>query len=235
VPETGVELNKLLIQARAGDADAREAVLGRLKPFAAQVAVRVTGRHLTWENDDELGVALCALNEAIDAYKPEAGAGFKAFAAQVIRRRLIDHHRREARHRQVTVSLDDLVVDPAEPAPADGGDLPQAVAALRRELGLYGLDFASLAAASPKHRDTREALIGAARAVADDPEMLKILETQKRLPLKELALATGLSRRVLERGRRYIVAVALILSRPELYPLRAFAGLNREQPGGKER
>lgn len=227
-------MNELLLQARGGNAAARETILARLKPFAAQVAARVTGRHLAWENDDELGIALCALNEAIDAYDPTAGAGFQSFAAQVIRRRLIDHHRREMRHRQGTVSLEDLSVDPAEPAPDESGDLPLAVEALQRELSLYGLNFADLAAASPKHRDTREALIRAARTVAGDPELLRVLETQRRLPLRELAAKTGLSRRVLERGRRYIVAVTLVLSRRELYPLRAFAGLNRDPADGKE-
>ncbi|MDI6710160.1 MAG: sigma-70 family RNA polymerase sigma factor [Bacillota bacterium] len=234
MPQTGVGLNELLLQARAGNAEARETILGRLKPFAAQVAARVTGRHLAWENDDELGVALCALNEAIDAYDPAAGAGFQSFAAQVIRRRLIDHHRREMRHRQGMVSLEELSVDPAEPVPAEPGDLPLAVEALRQQLGLYGLDFADLVAASPKHRDTREALIRAARSVAGDPDLRQVLETQRRLPLRELAAKTGLSRRVLERGRRYIVALALVLSRPELYPLRTFAGLNRDPSGGKE-
>lgn len=233
MPQTGLDITGLVAQARAGSNQARNDVLNRLKPFAGRIAVHTTGRSLAWENDDELGVALSALNEAIDAFDPRAGAKFESFAAQVIRRRLIDHARREVRYRRKVLSLDDLNIDPATPVPPEGCDLPLAVEALKRELRRYGLGFSDLVRASPKHRDTRETLIRAARALAADPEMRQVLETQRRLPLTRLMQVTGLSRRVLERGRRYIIAIVLILAKPEFYPLRSFAGLNTDSDADK--
>jgi len=44
------------------------------------------------------------------------------------------------------------------------------------------------------------------------------LERTGRLPLQELELATGLSRKVLERGRKYVLALSLIFAHPEEFP-----------------
>src|SRR5690606_2812765 len=57
-------------------------------------------RYIDPSHDDEYSIALAAFNEAIDGYQEGAGKSFLGFAETVIRRRLIDHVRREQRHAQ---------------------------------------------------------------------------------------------------------------------------------------
>ncbi|MEW6447844.1 MAG: sigma factor, partial [Bacillota bacterium] len=87
------ELENWVIQAQAGDSQAREKVLVQSQAFVARVAARYARRYLHWSNDDELSVAWLALNEAIDQFRPGSGTSFLAFAKVVIRRRLVDYFR----------------------------------------------------------------------------------------------------------------------------------------------
>ncbi len=92
----------------------------------------------------------------------------------------------------------------------------------------YRISLADLVKVSPKHRDTKESLVGAARRLVESPQMLEYLHNYKQLPLKELVAATGLSRRVLEKGRKYIITVALIIYCPQFSPLKNFVQLTSE-------
>jgi RNA polymerase sigma factor len=82
----------------------------------------------------------------------------------------------------------------------------------------YGLSLRDLVNASPKHKDARMNLLKVARTLAGDSDLLALLVEKKRLPLNELSLATGVSRKTLERGRRYILAASLIMGFPDEFP-----------------
>jgi RNA polymerase sigma factor len=231
------EIFQLVLRARRGDLRAREDLIGACKPFIARVAARICGRYLTWENDDELSIALIAFNEAIDAYdvRQRRGVPFLTFAHRVIHRRLTDHFRREKRHRRWDLLPLDLTVEEVLLA-----DRARALTAFRREqeaqavaelldrlqeaLAVYGIGLRDLAAATPRHRDTRTVLSRVARVISASPALREHLERYGTLPLRALVRQTGVSRRVLERGRRYIIALVVILTHPELAPLRRLLG-----------
>ncbi|MEW5935135.1 MAG: sigma factor, partial [Bacillota bacterium] len=97
-------LDWLVAQAQAGDPGAREALLRGYQPFALRVAAEARGRFVG-PSSEEAATALLALNEAIDSYRPDRGVSFLAFCAAVIKRRLIDHYRRQSRSaREVPLS-----------------------------------------------------------------------------------------------------------------------------------
>ncbi|MBC7104682.1 MAG: sigma-70 family RNA polymerase sigma factor [Firmicutes bacterium] len=227
------EILQLVLRARRGDQRAREELIEACRPFMARVAARICGRYLTWENDDELSIALIAFNEAIDAYdvRCRRGVPFLTFAHRVIHRRLTDHFRRERRHRRPNLLPLDLTVEEVLLA-----DRNRALTAFRREqeaqavaelverlreaLEVYGIGLRDLAAATPRHRDTRAVLVRVARTISASPGLREHLERYGTLPLRALMRQTGVGRRVLERGRRYIIALVVILTHPDLAPLR---------------
>lgn len=227
-----LRLSQLVAAARAGDRVAREELLAFHRPFIHQVASRVAGRTLHWENDDELSVALLAFNEALDQYEGRGGAGFLTYATTVIRHRLLDHYRRESRlPRPVGLAAspdEDMPVAPAEIHEAwlryEAEEEERATAAeidlLIQELSQYGITLADLVASSPKHRDTKATLLRVVRTLLSRPELLAALRRTRQLPVKELESLTGVHRKVLERGRRYIVAVAVVMMHPDLPRIR---------------
>ncbi len=213
--------------AQAGDEAGREALLTDYRPFVLRVASRACGRYLRPEVDDEASVALIAFNEAIDRYDAQSGASFVTFAEMVVKRRLIDHFRRARGSRETPLSDFDVedaegqVSNPVEVAAALAVHRDRSEAEERRldierfqeALGAYGIALDDLVKASPQHRDARERAIAVARAVAGNPEWASYLREHRSLPLKALERAggLGLSRKTLERQRKYIIAVALVL------------------------
>lgn len=217
---------ELIAKARQGDTQAREQVLAEHRPFVQKVARATCRRFLEWGQDEELSVALLALNEAIDRYDTDRGVPFEAYARTVVRSRLLDFLRREARERQryVLGQEADEAAEWAELA-RDAYDREilareraEEIAAYAARLRDFNLSLAELARVSPKHRDSRQLMFRAAQALVERQELFQRLVATKRLPLAELSLASGISRKTLEKGRKYIVAVSLILGYPEEFP-----------------
>lgn len=228
------EMERLLEQARNREEFAREKLILLYKPFVLKVTTQICGRYLNWEQDDELSIALIAFNEAIDAYNPNGNMSFLRFSQGVIHRRLVDFFRKEGKQRRFySVTFDPKsnkeieVIDQSSAwehyrARDQQESLSEAVAAFKVILGAYGMTVSDLLKACPKHRDTRENLMDVARTMSLHDDLLNYLKKNKQVPVKELSLVTGVSRRVLENGRKFLIAICLILAMPELYPLRSF-------------
>lgn len=229
----------LLVRARQGDEPAREEIIRRFTPLVLRVAAQLTGRYVQVGEDDEVSVGLMALSEAIDGYDARRGAAFTAFAELVIKRRIIDHLRRQGREKAVPAAALAGVAEQVAGTELRRWEDAEAVARHaaedeRRErraeiadfagaLERYGITFADLTACSPRHRDARQRALAAARCLAESAELRAHLLERNELPLARLAAAAGIPRKTLERQRRYIVAVALLLTGD--YPhLRSYIG-----------
>lgn len=211
-PVSGTELTRLLQQAQAGDDIARDHLIRSYADWAVRVAAKHCGRYLHRDHDDEASIALSAVDEAVLTYRSDAGSQFTSFLAMVIKRRLIDYHRRQSRH--------------VEPPLRDAGDLEQTpdeedekrrqlveeIEAFMEELGRYGVTLEQLVRSSPKQKDARQRTWAVAEKVVNTPELIASFQQQRELPLKHLAPLVNVSRKTLERQRTYIVAMVIILN-----------------------
>ncbi len=213
--------------ARDGDAQAREDLIRDYTPFILKTASGGARRYLVQGRDEEVSVALQAFNEAISAYASPR-PGFLAFAATVIRRRLIDYYRKERRRDEVPFSslTDDDESDGEWPASAEASrsflvddwsrvlerrdDIERWVEVLKG----YNLTLKEVVKATPKHVDARERAIRTAVLLARDPVLVKKFRESKRLPIDDLVSAFPdevASRKTLERQKDYLTAIAAIL------------------------
>ena len=224
-PPEGSSVDRLLEPARRGDAQAREDLLRQYTPLVLRVGSQVSGRYLQVGRDEEVSVGLLALNEAVDRFDSSRGASFISFAEMVIKRRLIDYYRRQKGKSEIPLS--DLEAEDDEGNPLqtveqreaisrfveeqEADDRKHEIVRYARRLAEYGIKFSELALISPKHEDARDRAIEAARLVARNPLFSQHLQTKKELPLKQLEERVGVSRKTLERQRKYIIAVALIM------------------------
>lgn len=231
------ETDERLAAARDGDAEAREALIRNYLPLVLRVASRACGRYLQVGRDEEVSVGLMAFNEAIDRYRPDSGAAFVSFAEMVIRRRLIDHFRRESARPETPLSEFEQEDDEGEiwspveirgalidhRARSESQDRREEVLRYRDVLAGYGIGLEELVRLTPRHRDARERAIAVAREVARNVAWSDHLRRTKSLPLKAMERdeALGVSRKTLERQRKYIVAVALLFME-DLESLRAY-------------
>ncbi|AQS59724.1 RNA polymerase sigma-I factor [Desulforamulus ferrireducens] len=216
-----------LNQAKQGDTQVRENILAEAKPFILNTCVKYCNRSLEWGRDEELSIGLLAFNEAIDRFEEERNIPFLGFARLVIKSRLTDYFRREARHRHqpleyqvadnAPVQLETTQAWEKYLQEAEAQERQEEILEFQKELLTYGISVSELVEASPKHRDSRESLLSLAKQVNDNPALMEQLVRTKRLPIKELTLLSGLHRKTIEKSRRYIIAMALLLSKREQY------------------
>jgi RNA polymerase sigma factor len=222
----------LVVRIQKGDLRMRNQFITDYQPYIAKVTSQFCKRYIDPARDDEFSVALAAFNEAISQYDPQAGRSFLGFAETVIRRRLIDYVRKEQRNAgHVPYSSFDVEdeednwINPVEVHQAvqefekqKGTEERQSeILDLSRVLQEFGIRFTDLVEASPKHADSRESLFALARILAEDADLMRHLLDKRLLPIKELLEKVSLSRKTLERNRKYIIAVALIYQGPYPY------------------
>ncbi|WP_199615487.1 RNA polymerase sigma factor SigI [Paenibacillus alkalitolerans] len=218
------DLEAAIERIQAGDEVLRNDVIRQYQPFIAKTAGQFCKRYIQ-PDADEFSIALAAFNEAINGFDVKAGRSFLGFAEGVIRRRLIDHVRREQRFAvQIPQSAFEIENDDDEHFdPIDAKEAVQRyerdqaaderrleIETLSSQLADFGITFADLVDSSPKHEDSRRMLIGIGALLSRHPELSATMLAKKSLPLKELTELVDVSRKTLERGRKYIIAVTLI-------------------------
>ncbi len=223
------EVNALALRA-SGDERVREQLIRDNEQLILRTASAVTRRYIG-KSDDEWAVALYAFSRAIDLYDSSKG-DFLPFSQMVIRRELVDAYRAQARHApEMTVAphvLDgdgDPEEDPEhvylavvrDSVDASDHSLHDEIVAANAMLGTYGFRFFDLTECSPRQEKTRRECAAAIRGLLRDPPLLvELLRQNKKLPIAELQRLSGVSRKTLDRYRKYIIMAALVLS--EDYP-----------------
>ncbi len=223
------------------DSEAREDFLAESQTFIRHVASQACFRFLEWGRDDELSEALIAFNEAIDLFVVDKGVPFLGYARVLMKRRLIDYYRRQrlrqassldqediGRGVDIHLGLDEFLVQ--EQSCERAAEIQQ----FAKALASFQLTFQDLVAVSPKHKDSRETLLRAARELALDTELWSQVEQKGKVPMQALALKTQIHLKVLERGRKYILAVALLIANQHDYVYLREYVLPREKEGRNE-
>lgn len=201
----------------------RNHLLQKYRPFISKSVSKVCKRYINPSVDDEFSVGLEAFNEAISQYSPEKGKSFLTFADMVIRRRVIDYIRKESRHDQ-SISLfheegeEGEKYHPYEIRAAihqyqmesDTVNRKEEILLLQEKLKDYGVSFFDLVDEAPKHVDARQNAFSIAKLLVEDQLLKQTFLQKKCLPLKELTKKVELSRKTIERNRKYITALALI-------------------------
>lgn len=216
----GVDETEVLRAAQ--DERAREELIRRQEKNILRIASRAKHRFVT-KSDDEWSIALFAFSRAIDTYRVGSG-GFLRYAETLIRRSLIDAHRAEARHapeRSVPPEAFDGEAENEATGPVVCAVVKESIRAadtrLRDEivsanaaLGAYGFRFYDLIDCSPKQGKTRSACNAAVQTLLGSPEGLQKLVRTRQLPMRDLIRLGGISQRILEKYRRYIVAAVIL-------------------------
>ena len=217
-----------IMKAQSGDSVVREQLLAQYKPFVAKTAAKVCGRFIDPLNDDEFSIAFGAFNEAIDRYDPQKQSSFLTFAETMIRNKLVDYFRQQQKFdAQIAFSslanADEDFVDVQERVSRSSSlnqfaqeQLQEArkleIAELQQTLRPYGIQFADLVKLSPKHDDSRRMLGSLAQRMVEDDSIRNAILTTNKLPLLEVSNRLAASRKTLERHRKYLIALTVILA-----------------------
>lgn len=203
------------------DESSRNKFLEEHKAFARKVACAHCRRLLEWGRDEELSIAMMALNSAIDDFRPDKGAKFTTFASVVIKRRLIDYQRSRQRYSEREVVVEDIFPSAAQVSWGEEYLRLERAAELEEYSALleqYGINFADLARESPRQQGVRDRFFRVAKLVASRPELMAKILSQGRLPLEQIARLTGESQKSLGKRRHYLIALLLVAAREQDFP-----------------
>ncbi|MEK3805241.1 MULTISPECIES: RNA polymerase sigma factor SigI [unclassified Metabacillus] len=223
-------LEETVLQIQDGDTQLQNTLIDQYKPFVAKTVSSVCKRYID-EKDDEFSIGLIAFNEAIEKYSTEKGSSLLAFAELIIKRKVIDYIRKEARNAQ-TVNIDLQEHEEGEASQSkieaelsveehqkliEQEQRREEIVYFHKVLQEFGLSFSELMENSPKHMDARQNAIKVAQVLIEHDELRRILFAKKQLPVKQLESLVSVSRKTIERNRKYIIAMTIILSGDYVY------------------
>lgn len=223
--EQSFDINVLLPQNRSNFIEAN-------KGFIYSTTSKLCKRHLTWENDEELSIALFAFNIACDKYDKTKG-NFYGFCKTIIKNALIDFFRKNKSSPNLMFDNNDGRIDYLDSKNSinnyeiklDNQFRADEIKLFSEELLKYKIDFDTLINSSPSHKDTRKSLLNLAYLCTKEQTILNHMKTKLRLPTKEATILTGCNKKFIEKWRKYIISLILILTNSEYVYLKSYLNI----------
>ncbi|MBU3184678.1 RNA polymerase subunit sigma-28 [Clostridium estertheticum] len=199
------------------------------KGFIYSTTNKICKRHLSWENDEELSIALTSFNVACNKYDKTKG-NFYGFSKIIIKNSLIDFFRKNATCPSLMFSNNEFNIDYIDEKNSitnfeiqiENEFRVDEINLFSKELLKYKINFDSLINLSPSHKDTRNNLLNVAFLSSREESILRHLRTKKRLPTKEIIILTASNRKLIEKWRIYIISLILIITNPEYVYLKSY-------------
>ncbi|MBM7614742.1 RNA polymerase sigma-I factor [Alkaliphilus hydrothermalis] len=199
-----------------GDEKEKNKLIQEYIPFIQKNISQQVGKYIDINNDDLYSVGLMAFNEAINKYNQEKGS-FLSFASMVIKSRVIDQLRKESkRSKEVYISQFSSEVDGADYLMATEGfenklEIKMDMKTLLQRMETFGVTLDDLIKEAPKHVDTRVNAVKIGRYVYENKGLRAKFMKTNNLPVGDLIKDLDVSKKVLQRSRKFIIAVILIL------------------------
>lgn len=195
---------------------AREILIESKKDFICSCASKAAGKYIDC-HDDIYSVSLIAFNDAIDAFDKEKGY-FYSFAAKVIHNRVIDYLKSENKYGNI-VSLnicsndnEENTFDIEDKKSKVSSDTALEIYSLKEELEKFDISFFDLPKASPKAKKTKEVCLKVISFILRNKDVLKSIYDKRCLPANEISIGVPVSKKILDKHRKYIIAGVLICS-----------------------
>jgi len=192
--------------------------------FIIKCASSVSHSYIT-KSDDEWSIALLGFTQALDNYQLDKG-NFYHFAELLIRHKLIDYHRAQAKY-DPEVTVNPIVFDAEQDADDENSSILIAVSekirkegnnsitleieAINETIASYGFTFFDLVDCSPKAAKTKTSCAHAVAYILQNPILIQELQKTHMLPIKIIEKSVKIPRKILERHRKYIIAAVEIL------------------------
>lgn len=219
--ETVLSLDERALKA-AADKTAHNDMIEEFRPFLHNCTARYASADRN-KHDELFSVAMLAFSEAITKFDSSKG-NFFSFAANVVRRRLIDEVRRHYKSENNVYSLDDLGED-GEQSQSDivsaasqrlyadqqsNLDLIAEIEQFKTELAQWKITMPLLVQQAPKHAALRVLCLRAVALAAKDPQIMQAFHLKHYLPVKKIAEISKIPPKKLERMRTFIIASLII-------------------------
>ncbi|GAE94577.1 RNA polymerase heat shock sigma factor SigI [Gracilibacillus boraciitolerans JCM 21714] len=215
-------------QIQNGNEVLREQLIHYYQPYILSVVGKVSKKYITW-NDDEASIGLIAFNRAIDTYNPEKGRAFLNYVYLIIQRELIDFFRKENYYQNVNQKNVELLTINVNKASVEHfmeeqrfSTIAEEIIDLNEQLSRFYIRFEELESYSPKQKRTRKKVLEIAENFIQNETHVVLLFRRKQFPIKDFVALTNYRVKTIEKYRKYIIAIIIILLHPEWKYLQSY-------------
>jgi RNA polymerase sigma factor len=212
----------ILYRIKSGDKLLKDRFISDYRPYIVKsVSQILNNKYIDIENSEEYSVGLIAFNEAIDKYSEDRKCSFKKFSYQVMQRRLIDYMRKNQKNSKVypfsyfeedeAYDFEDRFLVDKHTDHVYNFEIREEFTFFVGKMKDFGITMADLVKDMPKHSDSRRTCIKIAKQIAEDDTLYDKFSTKKTIPYKHVIKYVEVSQRTVERNRKYIIALVLIL------------------------
>jgi RNA polymerase sigma factor len=220
-----ISLDDSIDKIQSGDTELRNQIIEAYSPFVASTVSSVCQRYIT-ESDDEFSIGLIAFNESLDKFTPDKGKSVIGFSEMVIKNRVIDYIRKESssidlfNHSSLQLDNDeeskfnarDSVDVSAYREEIDNTNRQDEILKFQDKLAEFNLTMKELMNQAPKHIDARINAIKVAEVLIQNEDLRSTFYETKKIPMKDLLKEDlPVTRKTVERNRKYIISLAIIL------------------------
>lgn len=179
-------------------------------------------RHLSLEYDDMLSLAMLTFVGCIKQYTENRGS-FLSFCSVCIRNRLIDESRRQKAYADNVIPLYPENTENSHAVPELSASLDsyskeqerlvlcEEIDRLNTSLNSFGIRFQELPKICPKQDRSRRQCLALATEIIHSENYKTTLFNQKKLSQQELAKNLGISAKTVEKHRKYIITLVILL------------------------
>lgn len=211
-------INSIFNRIKNGDIVLKEKFINDYKPYILKTLSCLLDKYID-ENNEEYSVGLLAFNEAIDFYDLNKNSNFFKYADMVIKHRIIDYIRINKKHvKDIPFSYFEgderfeeryLISDYL--SQYEKVEIEEEIFIFEQQLKRFGITLEELVECSPRHKDSRSLCMQIAKILAGSEMLVSKMLKKKMLPLSDLMKHVNVHKRTVERNRKYIIAVTLIL------------------------
>ncbi|WP_163539822.1 sigma factor [Gracilibacillus sp. YIM 98692] len=222
------QLSDSIAKIKQGDERERNYMIQYYQPYILSVVGKVCREYKTW-NDDEASIGLIAFNKALDTFEESQGRTFLNYAYLLIHRELVDYFRKENRYKKYVTNKEKAVDTTYDKKSIDQfqeevrqSQMAEEILALNQELSSFYIKFEELESYSPKHKRTRKKVLQMAKEFITERELVEQLFYRKKFPMKDFAEISGYRLKTVEKHRKYLITIIIILVHPDWPNLQSF-------------
>jgi len=210
------------IEAAKNGRDALDALTSEYLPFLKKEISKYDHAGLAY--DEKLSIAMLVFINCVKQYDEKKGK-FISFLSSSIKYRLIDQLRvNNSKPKIIPLNFNNKNVDEDDDnyiedqvsvqiyrKDEEEKLLKDEIVAFNEELEIHSLSFNTLRKNCPKQKRSRESCIKIAVVIVNDPLMKGKYTKTGQLPQTEASLKTGVSVKTIEKYRKYIVALIILM------------------------
>lgn len=196
--------------------ETQNALLKEYLPFVKKQIGNSTGLNTSiakLDYDDRLSISMLVFVNCIKQYDERKGS-FVNYVSVSIKNRLLDEAKSLSNKGNV-VTIEEKQVEQLSQSAYDKDqerkELASEITQLNSILKKYAITFQELSTICPKQKRSRKQCYLIAKSLIDDRSMKEKLIKNLQISQQELSLKLGISIKTIEKYRKYIVTVALIL------------------------